>query len=411
MKSEPPTGDELTRLLVSMKRNVLEQTAREQVSNTRSPLVDRVIGLTLGLALLLGLGAGAAFALGIVPPPEAPPATTPAATVASTQTPAPSPSAPPIEYSTAPPVENAVAPGQPASRYGLDCETLIDSTLVSNLFTTAVAPTDPIVTAAGVGIAIPRRTSILSMGGTVCEWSNGVAMNDQYGWESEYVGVAVSVVPRPEDGWSERATRYGMPRDESSCSDQGCWGSAAVGDAWVAIEAYGGEPSALSTSAWQPLLDAIIEAVSAAGPAAAPSSPERTSLPSAEQCDAVIPLDEVRSITSTPEAQPRLGEGGGWSEWAEARLHAGILRCSWAVADGDIHVASLDLVRGGRWAYDRMLHAGTASPLALAGLSPDDAASVRCDEAFGPYLCGGSRSGSGLVQRRRRRQRHGDCAC
>jgi hypothetical protein len=365
MRTEPPTGDELTRLLESMKRNVLEQVAHEQVSTKRSPLADRVTGLVLGVALLLGLGAGAAFALGVVPPLGAP---TPASAPTSTSTP------------TTPPVEYAVAPGQPASRYGLECETLIDSTLVSDLFTTAVAPADPIVTAAGVGITIPRRTSILSVGGTVCEWSNGVAMNTQYTLEPEYVGVTVSIVPRPADGWSEQATHYGMPGDESRCGDGGCWASTAVGDAWVAVEAFGGEPSALDPSGWQPLLDAIIEAVSAAGPAAAPSSPEQTSLPSPERCEAVIPLDVLRSITSTPDAEPRLLGAGGWSEWGEARLHADNVGCAWSVEDD--YVAVVDWVGDGRWAYERMLHAGTASPLELAGLDSGDVAFIRCNESF-----------------------------
>jgi hypothetical protein len=379
MKAEPPTGDELTRLLVSMKSKVLEQVAHEPVvSPKRSPFTDRVIGVVLGVAMLLGLGAGAAFALGIVPPLAAPPATTAMETSSPTPTPTPTPAQPPVQYEVAPPEPDSWA--EPVSRYGLDCATMIDESLASALFTTAVAPTDPIVTAAGVGIAIPRRTSILAVGGTVCEWSNGVATNDQYGLESTYVGVTVSVLPRPVEGWSERAIRYGMPSDGSHCGDFGCSATAVVGDAWVTVEALG-EPNALDQSGVQPLLDAVIEAISAAGPAAAPTTSEQTTSPTAEDCDAVIPRDVVRSLTSAPDAFPRRPGGGNWSEWAEAMLVADNLGCIWTVED--TFVASVAWVHDGRWAYERMLDAGTASPLELVGLGPGDEAFIRCDENFG----------------------------
>lgn len=379
MKAEPPTGDELTRLLVSMKSKVLEQVAHEPVvSPKRSPFTDRVIGVVLGVAMLLGLGAGAAFALGIVPPLAAPPATTAMETSSPTPTPTPTPTQPPVQYEVAPPEPDSWT--KPVSRYGLDCATMIDESLASALFTTAVAPTDPIVTAAGVGFAIPRRTSILAVGGTVCEWSNGVASNDQYGLESTYVGVTVSVLPRPVDGWSDLAVAHGMPGDGNRCEDFGCWATASVGDAWVTIEALG-QPNALDPSGWQPFLDAVTGAVRTAGPAAAQTTVERTHTPLPVDCEAFLPLDTVRSISAMPEAEPQ-GRGGGWSEWAEARHHAGNTGCHWGLEEG-IHVASVTWVRDGRWAYERMLDAGTASPLDLPGLGSEDAASIRCAESFG----------------------------
>ena len=383
MRSEPPTGDELTRLLVSMKRNVLEQVAHEPQPQPakRSRSTHRIIGLGVGVTLLLGVGAGAAFALGIVPTANdqamAPVATRTATPVPnSTATPTPTPP---------PPTDYIVEPGQPASRYSFDCETLVDPALVSDLFTTAVEPVDPIVTASGVGIAIPRVTSILSVGGTVCEWSNGEAMNSQYGSEPEYVGVTISVLPQPAAGWSERAVRYGMPAAWSSCYERGCTGGAGVGASWVALDAEGGEPTALNPAAWQPLLDAVLESVSAAGPAGPPPSTEATSPPALSTCEALLPLELVQSITSSPDAHVRLLGGGGWSEWAEAQLYADDIGCSWAVEDSA--VASIDWVRGGRWAYDRMLLAGTASPIELVGLNPRDAAVIRCFEEYGGW-CG-----------------------
>lgn len=367
MKSEPPTGDELTRLLVSMKRNVLEQVAQEPAPAKRMS-TRRMLGLGLGVTALFGIGAGAAFALGVITAPQEDSAT-------STTTDAPS--APPA----APPSEYAVTAGQPASRYGLDCATLVDPALVSGLFTTEVAPVDPILSESGVGIAIPRRSAILAVGGSVCEWSNGVPMNDQYGVGPDYVGVTISVVPRATAGWSENATMHGMPAEESQCDEMMCWASSAVGDAWVTVSAFGGGDLAADLSGWQSLVDAAVGAVSAAGPAAAPTMPERLTMPGSEDCDAVIPVDEVRSITATPDAQAMVG-AGGWSEWAEARLHADAWGCGWGVDDSG-QVARVDWLPQGRWAYLRMLQAGTSTPIELAGLASGDVASVRCDDRFG----------------------------
>ena len=374
MRSEPPTGDELTRMLVSMKRNVLEQVASEPAPAKRSSRADRIVGGVLAAVLLAGVAVGAAFVFGVAPLGQY--SMDPAAT--TTPKPITSPSATPTPTPTPPPTEEPAAPGMPESRYGLTCESLVDPALVSDLFTTDVAPADPIVTASGVGIAIPRITSILSVGGTVCQWTNGEAYNSQYGLAPEYTGVTIAIVPRPAAGWSERAVSSGMPGDWSGCAESDmCSSSVAVGDAWVAIEASGG-PTAMNVAAWQPFSDAVIEAVSAASPAAALTAPEQVGTPPAEDCEAVLPLDTVRSITSAPDAEPQRAGGGGWSAWAEARQTDGDVGCLWSVSDVDM-VAGVDWVNDGRWAFERMLQAGTGSPVDVAGLSADDAAVIRCN--------------------------------
>ena len=43
----------------------------------------------------------------------------------------------------------------------------------------------------------------------------------------------------------------------------------------------------------------------------------------------------------------------------------------------------MDWLHQGRWAYLRMLQAGTSTPIPLAGLASGDLASVRCDDRFG----------------------------
>ena len=54
-----------TRLLVSMKRNVLERVAQEPAPGKRLS-AHRIVWLGLGVAALFGAGAGAAFALGVI---------------------------------------------------------------------------------------------------------------------------------------------------------------------------------------------------------------------------------------------------------------------------------------------------------------------------------------------------------
>ncbi|MDQ0893543.1 hypothetical protein [Agromyces ramosus] len=376
MRSEPPTGDELTRLLVTMKGNVLAQVAQEATSAKRSTLTDRVIAIALGVALLLGIGAGAAFAFGIVPPLAAPPTATSAAAPTPTPTPKPTPTLTPTP--TQAPLVTVVESGPPPSRYGLECETLVDESLVFDLFNAEVGPTDPLVTASGVGTTIPRHTSILSEGGTVCEWSNGAPYHDHYGWSPDYVGVTVSILPRPAEGWSERATAYGEPRNDTGCNDTVCSASAAVGDAWVTVEALGGESNAMNAASWQPLVDSIIGVMSASGPATELVVPERASSPFPLDCDVVIPLETVRSLTATPDADSRGHGGGGWSLWAEARILAENDGCMWGPAQSDSVVASLSGIQNGAWAYERILHAGTTAPVELAGLGPNDSATLRC---------------------------------
>ena len=75
------------------------------------------------------------------------------------------------------PTETPAALHEPESRYGLECDALGRRRARHRRLLGRRPAVDPLVTASGVGIAIPRRTSILSQGGTVCEWSNGVAMS------------------------------------------------------------------------------------------------------------------------------------------------------------------------------------------------------------------------------------------
>ena len=174
--------------------------------------------LGLGVTALLGVGAGAAFALGVIPAPRK--TRRPRQRIHGSASTPPTASPPTASPPTAsPPIEYPVTADQPASRYGLDCSTLVDPPCVGPLHDRSRrGGSDPL--GVGVGIAIPRRAAILAVGGSVCEWSNGVPMNDQYGVGPDYVGVTIRS-SRGRRGWSEYATQHGMPADERQCAARG----------------------------------------------------------------------------------------------------------------------------------------------------------------------------------------------
>ena len=108
MRTEPPTGDELTRLLTTMKGEVLRMAAAEPPAP--EPLLSRARRRVLGVlaavvSVVLVGGAGAALALGVIPGVGAP---APVATASAT--PAPGPTA---TMEPPPVVEPAPAPVTP----------------------------------------------------------------------------------------------------------------------------------------------------------------------------------------------------------------------------------------------------------------------------------------------------------
>jgi hypothetical protein len=87
MNTEPPVDDELARMLVSMKQNVLEHAA------PRRPRRARRVGVVIAIVALVGLGtASGAVALGMVPNPVV--VAAPTATSAPSRTPSTPASAP-----------------------------------------------------------------------------------------------------------------------------------------------------------------------------------------------------------------------------------------------------------------------------------------------------------------------------
>lgn len=375
MRSEPPIGDELARLLESMKTTVLERTADEPAAASRGPIAKRVTGIVLGIAALLGLGAGAAFAFGVLPgggpAPSAPPEP-PAATA-----PRPTTSVPPIEYEVTP----GPPPGrvQPASAYAIGCADLASPEVIAGLFMERVDAVDPIVDGSGVGIAIPRVAPVLEVGGLACTWSNGVAY-DQYGDVPGYRGIRILVVPQAESGWSGRASIHKLPQSGSACSTDGtsfCGAAAVVGHSWIEMEGYGLDPAR-----WDAVVAAVSAAVANAGSPAAPiAAPVDDTLVDCSARPSVETLAGVTGANGVYEGTPAGGAGGGWSSWAEASLISGWVSCSWGATDGEL--AGVRSALDGRWAYERMLLAGRSEPVTISGLAFGDEATLRCEASFG----------------------------
>lgn len=129
MNTEPPTGDDLQRMLVSMKQTVLDRAGDPRPAPRRR---GRRIGIAVGVVALFGLGAtSGAVALGMIPQPftAAAPTTTPSEpTVPSTPASAPVQEIPdPVPTSTPTPTVRAGA--LPA-----DCTGLVPASEQDRLF-------------------------------------------------------------------------------------------------------------------------------------------------------------------------------------------------------------------------------------------------------------------------------------
>ncbi|WP_144765804.1 hypothetical protein [Curtobacterium sp. 9128] len=102
MNTEPPTGDDLEQMLVTMKRTVLTRAAEQR---TQRPRRGRRAGIVIGIIAVLGIGAtSGGVALGMIPQPfaAAPAPSAPAAPVEPSETPTRS-SAPVVNEPTSTP--------------------------------------------------------------------------------------------------------------------------------------------------------------------------------------------------------------------------------------------------------------------------------------------------------------------
>jgi hypothetical protein len=373
MNSEPPTGDELDSMLVTMKQNVLERT-------TESPRRkrNRNLGLGLGLAALLAIGGGSgALALGMLPSPfQASAPATP------TSTPTPTPTVTPTATSRpTPTVAPVVAPVPSAP---IDC-----ATLASGIDLTSFVP-DPVYAPALLPSDYDRtgQAGLAQQGVLSCVWTSTAG---------SFANVTVRVSDDVTTGsrWNAERRAAGEPglgvgqTSSISCGEDGmasCRASVVSAPWWVSLsfldDTSGSfDPTASgwdSTGAQADVSGALQSLTSTLGglaPTAAWQPPETvwadatcaslqaTSIPTILGSPALVGPDEH---VSTPPVD-------GISDTKDSSLD-----CRWVapptgpLPEGSFGEFRVTIVPGGEWAYEPT---DDSRAVTVAGA---DAATVTC---------------------------------
>jgi len=380
MDVEPPVGDDLNRMLVSMKQQVLQRAAAEPPAKPR-PWARRHLGLTLGLVALLGIGgASGALALVLPSPFEA------AAPASPTST--PEPSATP--RATATPTFTPSAPEQdpvPRPAYDVDCATLGDQIGVTGVIATAT-PID-----LGPGQFRPATAAYRQAGALACTWT---PTGDPY----EQSRVSVTVVPAGDRGleWISGLRQSGLPSlglgDASAAAcDPGassCNTSVVVGPWWFQTSSNVVDPvtyaSTASVDTVRPVVAALVEQLAAATPPPAWKVPEGAW--QLAGCEAAPSSEELSRAVGEVDYEPVVDHASLTTETGIETTQLTDGHCSWSVlpdASVSYSFSSLDVrwVTGGGWAP------GTATlpgrPVEVAGA---DRATAGCisDEGTGCWI-------------------------
>ena len=369
MDVEPPTGDDLNRMLVSMKQDVLRRAAAEPPARRR-PWARRHLGLTLGLVALLGVGgAGGALALVLPSPFQASPAATPTSTPSATPTPRPTPSAAPSP--SAPPPQTVPAPAT-----GIDCATLGDRARVTSLVPAAQLVTVPLGLW-GSGDAAYRQAGVLD-----CRWTAG-------GAELSEDVVEIRISPAADRGreWISGLTQSGLPGlqvgdvSAARCEDDygtRCNASLVSGPWWIELSLGATVTSAPVTTETTRTAAASVVTVTDALTPGAPWAGQESSW-AGTSCAALPSGRTVGELAGSPDMGDVVEQG--WTPATGIRqTQAWSTRCSWTIAsaddtqpDGYVSGVTVEFVSGSAWAYGRETVPGT--PVEVAGA---DSATLVC---------------------------------
>ncbi|VXC06558.1 hypothetical protein [Frigoribacterium sp. 9N] len=377
MNSEPPTGDELNRMLVTMKQNVLERT-------TESPRRkrNRNLGLGLGLAALLAIGGGSgALALGMLPSPfqasapSTPTSTpTPTPTVRPTATPRPTPTVAPVV---------APVPALP-----IDCATLASGVRM-DLFI-------PSPLQGRADLLLPTDASLSEYGVLGCEWGST---------EQPYSRVDLSVASGREAGLTavDDLVAGGARRTEAgdasamTCTEQGCQATVVSGIWWIEfrtsdVDATSGtvsvETRAANTTA---ALTSLVSRLDGLSPAPSWTRPD-SSWARVGDCAALSPAVPLGQIMGSPRLE---GPEEPQNEYPSGIVRASdrTVQCRWTlpyVEDAPISEVgdvTVTLSAGSGWAVDAvdsMSHL-ERSPVTVAGAEKAEYVCIH-DEGSGCYV-------------------------
>jgi hypothetical protein len=370
MDVEPPTGDDLNRMLVSMKQDVLRRAAAEPPARRR-PWARRHLGLTLGLVALLGIGgAGGALALVLPSPFRAAPAATPSSVPEPTREPVPGATA-----TVSPAPVEPTQPAVPTAALAIDCVTLGQEIGVASLVPTA-AVTERI--APGFSAV---DASLLQEGVLECRWTAG---GDEY--TSDWATVRVSPDAARGTEWLSGLTQSGLPSlgvgDVSAvaCRDGSytCNSSIVSGPWWFEVSASSELPGTITPALLRTAAQGVARVVGDAPPAPAWTTPmtmwssmtDCSTMPSAAEIDRLVGAPGLRG----PEEVGALEATGIHATQSTA------VSCNWSappVNDPAVELAvpyiTLEVAPGSGWAYGNRTYPG--SPVDVAGA---DAATSVC---------------------------------
>jgi hypothetical protein len=366
MNTEPPTGDDLTRMLVSMKKNVLE---RATDTTRRRP--GRRFGIAFGLVALIGLGsAGGAVAMGFVPSPFEGLAQPEPTAVVSTP-PAPTPTATPTPEPSAAPSTQPVG-GTPEPYLPIDCATLAtESSLTSLLRAPELAQEEGLV-------FTPREAALRQSGVQTCSWMSSS--------EAGYAGFEVDIGlddpasvdalgAKREDG---AGVGLGLGLGDDSALACGasfrCGATVVVGDYWIEAEyeqsqEFGDDTTDLVVAQLGRIADVVRPLEARAPWVAAAASQRWVATGDCSTLDLVTPLGTIFGDPSLDGSWFETTPDGRNALVAEASDEYGCQSEGTTRAEDDrpiytsvqVHVAA-----GARWGYERFRE------YAVAGLGASD---------------------------------------
>lgn len=294
------------------------------------------------------------------------PTPTSSPTAEASATPAPTPTVEPISA--------------PEPRLGLTCDALEAALPLAATFSVPVSSVSRAATEFGAYPSMPEEYVVRSLGGLVCEFSNGEPQSVVRGNSTSYVGVRLLVLPDAVAGWERYVDLYDVVGTrEVYCFSVGtgssCTLNALAGTAWVDAEVVG----AVTDTAATAVVDAMLAAVSAAGPGAEPWSPPADTMALPAECSGFI--DAAGVMAATGLAGPfevRGRDGGGWSLRGAAITTDDSPKCMIAFEFADAGIGAISTLVGGEWAAAEAQAIVGSTPLTVAGLSADDEAWLRC---------------------------------
>ncbi|MEN9620311.1 MAG: hypothetical protein RL499_504, partial [Actinomycetota bacterium] len=268
----------------------------------------------------------------------------------------------------------------PEPRLDLTCDELAAALPLAATFATPVSSVSRAQTEYGAHPSRPEEYVVRSVGGLVCEFSNGAPQSRVRGGNPAYTGVRVLVLPEPGAQWDRWVDYYGAaaagtPSCYTSSGRAACQLDALVSNRWIDVALDG----AVTEAAGAALANAVAAAVTGAGAGAALWTPPADTLPLPDDCGAYISGASLQAITGVSVPVESISTyGGGWSLWAGAEVIDDSPSCFLQYADADAGIGSLDVLRGGEWAWAEAQSIVGSTAITVAGLGADDEAWIRC---------------------------------